>query len=109
MKITPLSGDLVLKLTLIAAAVAALAFIVKKVSSAASTAISEGAAAVDGAVANAVIGAGGVVGIPATNDDQCSLDIARGDMWAASFSCTASRFIDAVKNPPANVGVTGNW
>lgn len=42
----------------------------------------------------AVKGIGEAVGIPDTNADQCEADLARGDMWAASFSCPASRFIE---------------
>lgn len=76
-----------------------------------------------GAVADAgagvVVGLGEVVGIPATNQDQCSIDLANGDYWAASFSCPASRFLGAVggavtgstpSTPPANTGgYTGSW
>lgn len=55
-----------------------------------------GAGAV-GAVADvgsgAVLGVGDVVGIPRTNTDQCSADLAAGNLWDASFSCPASRFV----------------
>jgi len=40
-----------------------------------------------------VIGVGEVFDIPATNNDQCSQDIAAGDTWAASFSCPAKRWL----------------
>jgi len=58
------------------------------------------AEAVADASAGAVIGVGEVFGIPATNEDQCSIDLASGDLWAASFSCPAKRFF--------NEGVMGN-
>lgn len=48
-----------------------------------------------GAAAGVVKGIGEAVGIPDTDPDQCEADLARGDLWAASFSCPASRFIDA--------------
>lgn len=60
---------------------------------------SMGAAAgrvVVGAAADAGVGAvkaiGEQVGIPDTNTTQCDRDLAAGDMWAASFSCPASRW-----------------
>lgn len=37
--------------------------------------------------------AGEAIGIPRTNMTQCELDKARGDNWAASFSCPAGDFI----------------
>lgn len=40
-----------------------------------------------------VLGIGDVVGIPRTDTDQCSQDLAAGRTWDASFSCPASRFI----------------
>lgn len=85
-------------------------------------AVAQGAvnAATD-AAAGAVVGIGEAVGIPATDSDQCSIDLANGDYWAASFSCPASRFLSATSNaifgsdtppppPPANTGgATGSW
>lgn len=124
MKIAPVSADLLIKLTLIAGAIGLGFYAVKKVSGAAGEAftafgdlgdnvghwVGDKAAAADSAVANVIVGAGGVVGIPATDNDQCTLDIARGDTWAASFSCPAPRFFkEAILNPPKNVGVTGTW
>lgn len=59
------------------------------------------------AAAGAVVGLGEVVGIPATSADQCSIDLANGDYWAASFSCPAKRFLAATSDaifggtPPA--------
>lgn len=43
--------------------------------------------------AGVVVGVGEAVGIPATNQDQCSIDMANGDDWAASFSCPAPVFL----------------
>lgn len=48
------------------------------------------------AAAGAVVGIGHVFGIPATNQDQCSADLAAGRTWDASFSCPASRFVGGV-------------
>ncbi len=59
-------------------------------------------AAVTGAVGDAAVGAvvgiGETVGIPATNPTQCQIDLAAGDMWAASFSCDAGTYLSAVKD-----------
>lgn len=71
--------------------------------------------AVADAGAGAVIGIGEVFGIPETNQDQCTIDLANGDYWAASFSCPAGRFLKAITGtddtpPPANTGgATGSW
>lgn len=71
--------------------------------------------AVADAGAGAVIGIGEVFGIPETNQDQCTIDLANGDFWAASFSCPAGRYLSAVfgsdpEPPPANTGgATGSW
>lgn len=48
---------------------------------------------VDGLIGGVVVGAGQVVGIPATNKTQCELDTAAGNTWAASFSCPAKKFL----------------
>ena len=79
--------------------------------------IAQGAVTAAGdAAAGAVVGLGEVVGIPATDSDQCSIDLAAGDYWAASFSCPASRFIQATSDavfgtnpPPSSGGATGSW
>lgn len=52
--------------------------------------------AVGDAAAGAVVGLGSLIGIPETNTDQCSADIAAGRMWDASFSCPAGRFLSAI-------------
>lgn len=44
----------------------------------------------------AVKAIGAQVGVPDTNTSQCDADLARGDYWAASFSCPAGRFISGV-------------
>lgn len=54
------------------------------------------AGAVGDASVGIVKGIGELVGIPDTNVDQCSADIAAGRTWDASFSCPASRFIGSV-------------
>ena len=121
MRVAPVSADLLLKIALVAAAGLALVYAVKQIKGAAGAAFgdigdtvgtwaSDAAALADSTVSNVIVGAGGLVGIPATDHDQCTLDIARGDTWAASFSCTAPRFFkEAILNPPKNVGVTGTW
>lgn len=121
MKVAPVSADLLVKLALVAGGVIAVLYAVRQVKGAAGAAFgdigesigtwaSDAAALADNSVANVIVGAGGLVGIPATDHDQCSLDIARGDTWAASFSCPAPRFFkEAILNPPKNVGVTGTW
>jgi hypothetical protein len=61
----------------------------------------------DGVIAGAVKGVGEIVGIPATNEDQCTLDLARGDLWAASFSCPAPRYLRAVASGDYGAKTTG--
>lgn len=105
--------------TAIAAAglgVAALIYVMAQKRAGQSLAGAAGSAAVE-AVADvgtgAVIGIGEVFGIPATDTDQCSIDLANGDYWAASFSCPAKRFLAAVVGsdtpPPSTGGATGSW
>lgn len=48
--------------------------------------------------AGAVKGVGELVGVPDTDMDQCSRDLAAGRHWDASFSCPASRFLGSVFN-----------
>lgn len=58
-----------------------------------------GAAAVDaadGAIRGTVVAVGELVGIPATDADQCTRDLAAGDLLAASFSCPAPRYLKAI-------------
>lgn len=50
--------------------------------------------------AGAVIGIGEAVGVPATDADQCTLDLAAGRYGAASFSCPAPRYLAAVFGKP---------
>lgn len=52
--------------------------------------------AVGDATAGAVIGAGQMIGIPATNPDKCAEAIANGDYWGASFACPAGTFLKSV-------------
>lgn len=77
---------------------------------------SAGAAAVETVAdvgTGVVLGVGDVFGIPNTDTDQCSKDIAAGDTWAASFSCPAKRWLSESvfgTTPPANTGgATGTW
>lgn len=56
----------------------------------------EAVGAVEDVAVGAVKGIGTVIGIPDTNTDQCTADIAAGRTWDASFSCPASRFIGSV-------------
>lgn len=60
----------------------------------------------------AVKGIGEAVGIPDTNADQCSADIAAGKVWAASFSCPAPRYLKALASgafiQSDNPGLPGN-
>lgn len=71
------------------------------------------AAAVGDAAVGTVVGIGEVVGIPATNATQCQLDLAAGDLWAASFSCDAGTYLEAVKEKvlggSTSAGATGTW
>lgn len=59
-------------------------------------AASAAAKAAGDAAVGTVIGIGQVVGIPETSDQKCTVDLANGDFWAASFSCTATRYLKAV-------------
>lgn len=62
-------------------------------------AVGTGAVGAVADVATGVIkGVGGVFGVPDTNMDQCSQDLAAGRTWDASFSCPASRFVGSVFN-----------
>lgn len=65
------------------------------VAAAAGEVVGGAARVADQAFSGAVVGAGQVVGIPATDNYQCSADLANGDYWNASFSCPAGRFLSA--------------
>ena len=43
-----------------------------------------------------IVGIGSWVGIPETNSEQCQIDLAAGNNWAASFSCSAGDFVSGV-------------
>ena len=78
-----------------AVAVAGVAYWVSR-RGAASAGASAGRAAADvasGAAVGVVTGIGGAFGVPETNADKCSQDIAAGRTWDASFSCPAGRFV----------------
>jgi hypothetical protein len=97
--------------------VAALLYVMAQRRAGQSLAGAAGSAAVEAvadASTGAVIGLGEVFGIPATDTDQCSIDLANGDLWAASFSCPAKRFLAAVVGsdtppPDSTGGATGSW
>lgn len=57
-----------------------------------------GAGVVIDAATGAVIGVGKAVGVPETNLSKCEQDIAAGDLWAASFDCPASTYLQAAWN-----------
>lgn len=59
----------------------------------ATTAGREAVNVADEVAGGVVMGVGEVFGIPATNKDQCTLDLEAGRTWDASFSCPAGRFI----------------
>lgn len=100
-----------------AVGVGALLYVMAKKRDGQSMAGAAGEAAVEAvadAGAGAVIGIGEVFGIPATDTDQCSIDLANGNYWAASFSCPAGRFLKAITGtddtPPTSTGgATGSW
>jgi hypothetical protein len=86
------------KVYAIAAGVAVAAFVFWRVYSKGVSKFSQDAAqaatgVVVGAASGVVVGAGEAIGIPATDEDQCSKDLAAGDKWAASFSCPAKRLL----------------
>lgn len=70
-----------------------------------------GQGAVD-VVTGTITGIGDGVGVPRTNADKCSLAIAEGRSWDASFYCPAGTFIkymlDGSKLPPFDPGSGGN-
>lgn len=82
---------------LIVAAAGVAAFMIWMINKGASnTGAAIGSAAVDmanGVVTGAVVGAGQIVGVPATNQTQCQQDMAAGKTWEASFSCPAGDFL----------------
>lgn len=52
----------------------------------------------DGIVSGVVVGAGEIVGIPATNLNDCERAKAEGRTWDASFACPAGNFIKYLFN-----------
>lgn len=52
----------------------------------------------DGVISGVVVGAGELVGIPATNMTECQRAKAEGRTWDASFACPAADFIEYVFN-----------
>ena len=60
------------------------------------------------AAAGAIVGAGGLFGIPQTNQTKCQQDLAAGRTWDASFSCPASEFIAGVFPSTSTSSATAN-
>lgn len=52
--------------------------------------------AVGGVASGVVVGVGEQFGIPETNKTQCQKDLDAGNMWDASFSCSAPDFARGV-------------
>ncbi len=103
-----ISTDLAVKLAVGAAAVLAMAYVIKNAANLASGAVS----AAGDAAAGAVLGTGDLLGIPRTNPTQCQIDTAAGNTWEASFSCSAGDFARYVMNgtaTPNTGGATGTW
>lgn len=92
-------SDTPVKLALAAAAVAAIAYVLKKnggLQGAAAGAASALVGAVGDAAAGAVLGVGDVLGIPRTDMTECERALAEGRTWDASFACPASNFISSL-------------
>ncbi len=90
-------SDKTLPLVLAAAAAVGLLYLAKKGGGFGIQNITAGAVSAAGdAAAGAVLGVGDALGIPRTSNAKCEADLAAGDMWAASFSCPAPRFAQAV-------------
>lgn len=87
------------KLMLAAAAVVAIAFVVKKnggMQGVAAGAASALVGAVGDAASGAVLGIGDVLGIPRTDMTECERALAEGRTWDASFACPAGTFISSL-------------
>lgn len=87
------------KLMLAAAAVAAIAFVVKKnggMQGAAAGVASALVGAVGDAASGAVLGIGDALGIPRTDMTECERALAEGRTLDASFACPARSFIEAM-------------
>lgn len=92
-------SDTPVKLALAAAAVAAIAYVLKKnggLQGAAAGAASALVGAVGDAAAGAVLGVGDVLGIPRTDMTECERALAEGRTWDASFACPASNFLSSL-------------
>lgn len=91
--------DTTAKLVLAAAAVAAIAYVVKKnggLQGAAAGAASALVGAVGDAASGAVLGIGDVLGVPRTDMTECERAIAEGRTWDASFACPAGNFLSSL-------------
>lgn len=118
MKIAPVSGNLLVELAVggvvLTIIVLALRQLKNNLPSPGGLGMAAGKAVGDTA-AGVVVGLGSTVGVPATDDGQCSIDLANGDLWAASFSCPAPRYLAALKDhvfgssAPSSGGASGSW
>ncbi|MBY4945077.1 hypothetical protein K6V92_00365 [Cupriavidus respiraculi] len=95
--------DTAAKVVMAAAAVAALAYIVKKnggLGAAVAGAAGSIGQALGGAVVSAgegvVYGIGDALGVPRTDMTECERAIAEGRTWDASFACPASNFLASI-------------
>ncbi|WP_427306609.1 hypothetical protein [Cupriavidus sp. H39] len=91
--------DATAKLLLAGAAIAAIAFVVKKnggLAGAAAGAASALVGAVGDAASGAVLGIGDALGVPRTDMTECERAIAEGRTWDASFACPAGNFLSSL-------------
>lgn len=93
--------DSTAKLALAAAAVAAIAYVVKKnggfsIQGVAADAAGALLGAAGDAASGAVLGIGDVLGLPRTDMTECERALAEGRTWDASFSCPAGTFIGSL-------------
>ena len=91
--------DTTAKLLLAGAAIAAIAFVVKK--NGGLQGVAAGAAgalvgAVGDAASGAVLGIGDVLGVPRTDMTECERALAEGRTWDASFACPAGTFLGSL-------------
>lgn len=88
----------------VAAAVVALAWYLKRQAGNAVSGAIDAGAAVGGYVvdlaAGGVIGIGEAIGVPRTNLTECEKAIAEGRTWDSSFACPAGTFIKSLFSAP---------
>lgn len=109
--------DATAKLLLAGAAIAAIAFVVKKNGGLAGVAAGAASAlvgAVGDAASGAVLGIGDVLGVPRTDMTECERALAEGRTLDASFACPAGTFLGALtgsdRTPDYSIdGYTGTY